>query len=97
MTLKWNLVARHLKPHAQWRRKMQQKISKLEQHLVRFRPDAVFNFCEALAGESRLEPVVPLVLERMGVVLPMPFRPRSATTCPSGTPSVTPWRTSALP
>lgn len=31
------------------------------------RPIAVFNFCEALAGESSREPLVPMVLERLGV------------------------------
>lgn len=41
--------------------------AEVERAVRQFRPDAVFNFCEALAGESRLEPVVPLVLERMGV------------------------------
>jgi D-alanine-D-alanine ligase len=39
----------------------------IERAVRQFRPHAVFNFCEALAGESRLEPLVPLVLERLGV------------------------------
>lgn len=41
MTLKWNLVTKHLTPHDQWRNKMQQKVAKLERHLEKFPPDAV--------------------------------------------------------
>lgn len=32
-----------------------------------FRPDAVFNLCETLKGESAHEPVVPMLLEQLGV------------------------------
>lgn len=42
-------------------------VAEVERAVRQFRPRAVFNFCEALAGESRREPVVPLVLERLGV------------------------------
>jgi len=42
MTLKWNLAAKGMRPHLQLRRKLQQKIRKLETHLEHFPPDAVF-------------------------------------------------------
>jgi ribosomal subunit interface protein len=42
MTLKWNLAAKGLRPHAQLRQKLQQKINKLETHLEHFPADAVF-------------------------------------------------------
>jgi ribosome-associated translation inhibitor RaiA len=41
MTLKWNLVAKGMRPHGQLRAKLQQKISKLELHLAHFPADAV--------------------------------------------------------
>ncbi len=41
MTLKWNLVTRHMRPHAQLQNKLQQKINKMEAHLEHFPPDAV--------------------------------------------------------
>lgn len=62
MTLKWNLVARHLKPHAQWRSKMQQKISKLEQHLTKFPPDAVHLQVQIERRPKREEFEVTLIL-----------------------------------
>jgi len=42
MTLKWNLATKGLRPHVQLRNKLQQKISKLENHLEHFPPDAVY-------------------------------------------------------
>ncbi len=41
MTLKWNLVAKGMRPHGQLRAKLQQKIQKLEVHLTHFPADAV--------------------------------------------------------
>ncbi len=41
MTLKWNLVAKGMRPHGQLRNKLEQKIAKLETHLEHFPPDAV--------------------------------------------------------
>jgi len=41
MTLKWNLVAKGMRPHGQLRAKLQQKIRKLELHLAHFPADAV--------------------------------------------------------
>lgn len=41
MTLAWNLVSKHITPHAQLQQKIREKISKLEQHLQHFPPDAV--------------------------------------------------------
>jgi ribosome-associated translation inhibitor RaiA len=41
MTLKWNLVTKAMRPHAQLRQKLDEKISKLETHLAHFPPDAV--------------------------------------------------------
>lgn len=41
MTLKWNLVTKHIRPHGQLQGKLQQKISKLEAHLRHFPQDAV--------------------------------------------------------
>ena len=42
MTLKWSLTAKGMRPHDQLRRKLQQKITKLESHLQHFPSDAVF-------------------------------------------------------
>jgi ribosome-associated translation inhibitor RaiA len=42
MNLKWNLSAKGMRPHAQLREKLQQKVHKLETHLTHFPPDAVF-------------------------------------------------------
>ena len=41
MKLKWALVSKRMRPHDQMRRKLQEKINKLEQHLVHFPADAV--------------------------------------------------------
>jgi ribosomal subunit interface protein len=41
MTLKWNLVTKHLHGHELLRKKLRQKITKLERHLKHFPPDAV--------------------------------------------------------
>jgi RNA polymerase sigma factor (sigma-70 family) len=41
MNLAWNLVSKHVRPHDQLQAKIRQKISKLEQHLQHFPPDAV--------------------------------------------------------
>jgi len=41
MRLKWNLVTKGMRPHAQLQTKLQQKITKLETHLEHFPPDAV--------------------------------------------------------
>ena len=41
MTLKWNLVTKGMRPHAQLQGKLEQKIAKLETHLEHFPPDAV--------------------------------------------------------
>jgi ribosome-associated translation inhibitor RaiA len=40
MTLKWSLIAKGMRPHAQLHAKLQQKISKLEVHLEHFPSDA---------------------------------------------------------
>ncbi len=42
-------------------------IGDVERAVRRFRPHVVFNTCEAIGGQSALEPVVPLLLERLGV------------------------------
>jgi len=41
MTLKWNLVTKNIRPRDQLRKKLQQKILKMEKHLEHFPPDAV--------------------------------------------------------
>lgn len=41
MTLKWNLVTKHLHGHELLRKKLHQKITTLEKHLKHFPPDAV--------------------------------------------------------
>jgi ribosome-associated translation inhibitor RaiA len=41
MTLKWNLVAKGMRPHAQLQTKLEQKVTKLETHLRHFPSDAV--------------------------------------------------------
>jgi len=41
MTLKWNLVAKGMRPRAHLHAKLQQKIAKLETHLEHFPSDAV--------------------------------------------------------
>jgi ribosome-associated translation inhibitor RaiA len=41
MTLKWNLVTKGMRAHAQMQTKLEQKIAKLEMHLEHFPPDAV--------------------------------------------------------
>ncbi len=41
MTLKWNLVTKGMRPHAQLQSKLEQKIAKLETHLEHFPADAV--------------------------------------------------------
>ena len=41
MTLKWNLVSKGMRPHAQLQTKLEQKIAKLETHLEHFPSDAV--------------------------------------------------------
>lgn len=43
------------------------RIADVERAVRTFRPDAVFNACETLYGESSNEPVVPLLLEHLGV------------------------------
>ena len=41
MTLKWNLVTKGMRPHAQLQSKLEEKIAKLESHLEHFPSDAV--------------------------------------------------------
>jgi ribosome-associated translation inhibitor RaiA len=41
MTMKWNLVTKGMRPHAQLQSKLEQKVAKLEAHLAHFPPDAV--------------------------------------------------------
>jgi ribosome-associated translation inhibitor RaiA len=41
MTMKWNLVTKGMRPHAQLQTKLEQKIAKLEAHLEHFPSDAV--------------------------------------------------------
>jgi ribosomal subunit interface protein len=41
MTLKWNLVAKGMRPRLQLQEKLEQKIAKLETHLEHFPQDAV--------------------------------------------------------
>jgi ribosome-associated translation inhibitor RaiA len=41
MTMKWNLVTKGMRAHAQLLSKLEQKIAKLETHLVHFPSDAV--------------------------------------------------------
>ena len=41
MTMKWNLVTKGMRPHAQLQSKLEQKIAKLETHLEHFPADAV--------------------------------------------------------
>jgi len=35
--------------------------------IKRRRPDAVFNLCESISGDSRLEPLVPMLLDKEGI------------------------------
>ena len=44
-------------------------LAALRAHLTELEPDCVFNLCESLAGDARLESAVPLVLE----LLDLPF------------------------
>jgi ribosome-associated translation inhibitor RaiA len=41
MRLKWNLVTKGMRPHAQLQNKLEEKIAKLETHLEHFPSDAV--------------------------------------------------------
>lgn len=41
MNLRWALFTKNMHPHGQLRRKLQQKVRKLESHLAHFPPDAV--------------------------------------------------------
>ena len=41
MPLKWTLVTKRLRPHGQLRKKLQEKISKLERHIEHFPEDAI--------------------------------------------------------
>lgn len=41
MTLSWSLFTKNMRPHAQLRSKLHQKISRLEKHLEHFHADAV--------------------------------------------------------
>jgi ribosome-associated translation inhibitor RaiA len=41
MTLKWNLVTKGMRPHAQLLGKLEEKVAKLETHLTHFPSDAV--------------------------------------------------------
>lgn len=41
MKLSWSLFTKNIRPHAQLRLKLQQKVSKLEKHLEDYPPDAV--------------------------------------------------------
>jgi ribosome-associated translation inhibitor RaiA len=41
MKLKWSLVTKGMRPHAQLQTKLEQKIAKLENHLAHFPSDAV--------------------------------------------------------
>lgn len=41
MTLKWSLVTKGMRPHAQLQSKLEEKIAKLETHLEHFPSDAV--------------------------------------------------------
>lgn len=43
------------------------RIADVERAVRHFRPDAVFNACETLYGDSSNEPAVPFLLERLGV------------------------------
>lgn len=43
------------------------RLADVERAVRTFRPNAVFNACETFYGESRNEPAVPLLLERLGV------------------------------
>ena len=41
MSMNWTLVSKHMRPHGQLRKKLQQKIQKLEKHIEHFPADAV--------------------------------------------------------
>ncbi len=41
MTLNWNVVTKHIRPHEQLQNKFLEKVSKLEQHLEHFPEEAV--------------------------------------------------------
>ncbi len=41
MTLNWNLVTKHIRPHGQLQQKLQEKVQKMETHLEHFPADAV--------------------------------------------------------
>ncbi len=42
MKLKWSLAVKGMQPHGQLRQKLEQKVQKLESHLLHFPADAVF-------------------------------------------------------
>jgi ribosomal subunit interface protein len=41
MSVNWTLVSKRMRPHGQLRKKLEQKIQKLEKHIEHFPPDAV--------------------------------------------------------
>jgi len=45
--------------------------------IKRRRPDAVFNLCESISGDSRLEPLIPMLLDKEGIEV-MNCTPKSA-------------------
>src|SRR5580704_1480418 len=42
-------------------------LTELRERLAEIEPDCAFNLCESLAGDTRLESAVPLVLELLGI------------------------------
>jgi RNA polymerase sigma factor (sigma-70 family) len=62
MTLAWNLVSKHIRPHDQLQAKIRQKISKLEEHLQHFPPDAVHLLVSVEAHPKREAFTVSLTL-----------------------------------
>ncbi|MBK6692337.1 MAG: ATP-grasp domain-containing protein [Myxococcales bacterium] len=41
-------------------------LTSLRDRLVRFQPDSVFNLCESICGDARLESALPLIVELLG-------------------------------
>jgi ribosome-associated translation inhibitor RaiA len=62
MRLNWNLVTTGMRPHAQIRNKLQQKVEKLETHLEHFPPDAVHLLVHLRRQPRRVEFVAALTL-----------------------------------
>jgi ribosome-associated translation inhibitor RaiA len=82
MILNWSLSTKGMRPHGQLRRKLQQKIQKLERHLAHFPSDAVFLEVHLLRHARK-----PLFVAGLTLRLP-PNQVRAEKTGPDPIPAV---------